>query len=628
MGGKLVEFIATTAIRVAVFCPKAASASDQVDVLVYVHGLLIPCPPSPKRPSDLITNPPFALGKIVDASNRKIILAVPFLAWKAQQPHPLADPAKLNQFVDEVLEVVGRMRNTSTPSLHSLIVAGHSRAYDFLDPLAKTHTSPEMTRGALSKLARVWAFDTTYRSPINDYRAWFHSNPRLVFHVFYRKWNWKNNQRVQSGTKAGGENYEQLARQLAKGAPGRFNVKDVSESHCSVPVKRLPALLTTSISEFELETFEDSHEHDFNEGQFEDNTEAYDIDHGLAQEIEHLDFETEGDSKFLEVEDERQEIDRFSSSNEVDADEQHLSGEPELGALAFETAGSDDEHASSDEEEFEFEDEDYADQILEEQASDKSPLPVPIENPVPFAALPPMGSYWPVRTSRKDARVVSYMYQAPSGIVGRAGRMFLAGRKGERDGRQVLRWHAGVDLFANVKDVVVACENGKIVDFTFFYKAKSGQRTYKLLIQHDRSEVVINYGEVTGDSLSKTGLQVGMRVVAGQPIGFVSDTSMLHLETYIKGTTMSYRWWKDETTPPRQLLNPTRYLLFLRNHGLSSTQDVGTQPVSALPIPARPASTSIKLPAELVRFAQRVLNAAEGERLKDDGDLGNLRTPP
>jgi Peptidase family M23 len=156
--------------------------------------------------------------------------------------------------------------------------------------------------------------------------------------------------------------------------------------------------------------------------------------------------------------------------------------------------------------------------------------------------------------------------------------MFLAGRKGKRAGKQALRWHAGVDLFANIKDVVVACEDGTIVDFSFFYNAKSGQRTYKLLIQHDGSGVVVNYGEVTGDSLRNNGLKVGKRVAAGQPIGFVSDTSMLHFETYIKGTTTSHRWWKDEKTPPRQLLNPTRYLLFLREHGLSSTQDAGTQP--------------------------------------------------
>jgi len=62
-----------------------------------------------------------------------------------------------------------------------------------------------------------------------------------------------------------------------------------------------------------------------------------------------------------------------------------------------------------------------------------------------------------------------------------------------------------------------------------------------------------------------------MRVAAGQPIGFVSDTSMLHFETYTAGTKTSHRWWKDEKTPPPQLLNPTNYLLFLRDQGEPSS---------------------------------------------------------
>ena len=144
--------------------------------------------------------------------------------------------------------------------------------------------------------------------------------------------------------------------------------------------------------------------------------------------------------------------------------------------------------------------------------------------------------------------------------------MFLANRTGKRGNKVVPRWHVGVDLFANVGDVVVACEKGTIVAFAFFYNARSGQRTYQLLIDHPG--VVVNYGEVTGDSLDKHGLGINMPVKAGQPIGFVSDTSMLHFETYVKGNTRSRRWFKDERKPPPQLLNPTKYLLFLREHGL------------------------------------------------------------
>lgn len=48
------------------------------------------------------------------------------------------------------------------------------------------------------------------------------------------------------------------------------------------------------------------------------------------------------------------------------------------------------------------------------------------------------------------------------------------------------------------------------------------------------------------------------------------------------------------------------------------------EPASPAAPSPKPASRQLKPPAELVRFAQRVLNATEGERLDDDGDLGPL----
>ncbi len=116
-----------------------------------------------------------------------------------------------------------------------------------------------------------------------------------------------------------------------------------------------------------------------------------------------------------------------------------------------------------------------------------------------------------------------------------------------------------------------ACEKGEIVGFGFFYKARSGQYTYKLLVHHPESAIVANYGEVTPDSLKRTGLNVGSQVEAGQVIGYVSDTDMLHFETYKpaaskEGSSATARWMKSEKRPAR-LLNPTRYLLFLSENG-------------------------------------------------------------
>lgn len=624
LGGKLWTFEAKALpTRVAVFCPQAALSMREVEVLVYAHGLLNGCKRPKSIPDGMITDAPFKLGDIVAASDRPIVLVVPYLDWAnpggesafgrvRRKWHALGKPAHLNSLIAEVLAELGRVQSIATPSLRNLTIAGHSRAYDLLEPLAHSHSDPQIQQGALARLSQVWAFDSTYAGDVSNWISWLNSNPVLLVSVFYRP---------GSRTAAVGDAF--YRRRSA-----RLMVIHASEGHCAVPARRLRLLLKSPVSATDQETEapwgEDERERDeANLGAEDYAPEAYNDETPHGQNATGAEFD-ESDEAF-EPAKEYYEVDRFDPLDELDADEQHPSAEPELDALAFEALGSDDEYADEEEdEEFEFEDEDYADQVLEEEATDKSPLPVPVGNPVPFAPLPPMGSYWPLRTSRKDARKVSYMYQAPSGIVGRAGRMFLAGRKGKRDGKQVLRWHAGIDLFANIKDVVVACEDGKIVDFSFFYKAKSDQRTYKLLIQHDGSGVVVNYGEVTGDSLRKNGFKVGDRVTAGQPIGFVSDTSMLHFETYIKGTTASHRWWKDETTPPRQLLNPTRYLLFLREHGLSSTQDVGTQPATGQPSPTQPASTSTKPSAERVRFAQRVLNATETTRLDDDGDLGRL----
>jgi len=43
---------------------------------------------------------------------------------------------------------------------------------------------------------------------------------------------------------------------------------------------------------------------------------------------------------------------------------------------------------------------------------------------------------------------------------------------------------------------------------------------------------------------------------------------MLHFETYTRGSKSTYQWWQGDA-PPLRLLDPTRYLLHLANHGAS-----------------------------------------------------------
>jgi len=216
-------------------------------------------------------------------------------------------------------------------------------------------------------------------------------------------------------------------------------------------------------------------------------------------------------------------------------------------------------------------------------------IPEPAKTEVPFAPLPPPGSYWPLQTKHPRAREVSY--RLPGGKVkGNPGRIFKAGRTGKRNGVTTARNHCGIDLFAWKGDPVVACEDGTIVEYGFFYNAKSGQRTYKILIAHSR--MVINYGEVTPDSFKRTGLKVGMRVAGGQVIGYVSDTGMLHFETYTTGTKTPSRWWKGDPAPT-PLLDPTRYLLHLLHQGTWTTKPVTTSPTGT---PARSVGTPAPKP--------------------------------
>lgn len=181
----------------------------------------------------------------------------------------------------------------------------------------------------------------------------------------------------------------------------------------------------------------------------------------------------------------------------------------------------------------------------------------PKPSAVPFAAQigPIADLYWPLVTGVKNARVVSYR-TTQGKIVGRDSRMFLADRSNGT------RYHVGVDLFCQEGDEVISISDGLLVAFHPFYRRpRTGEETYALLIRHDA--MVVNYGEVKADSLRRYGLAIGSTVKAGQRIGRVSGTSMIHFETYEATATRTSRWMKTDTTPPSNLRDPTAFLLKL-----------------------------------------------------------------
>jgi murein DD-endopeptidase MepM/ murein hydrolase activator NlpD len=183
---------------------------------------------------------------------------------------------------------------------------------------------------------------------------------------------------------------------------------------------------------------------------------------------------------------------------------------------------------------------------------------VPSSDPVPFAGLdaPDTASFWPVVTGDPQALLVSYLTTAGNS-VGRDSRRFLANRN------TGARHHVGIDLFCGAGDTVVACSAGTIVNFAHFFNS-GGQQTFQLLVNH--GSAVINYGEVTDNSNQEFGWKIGDHVQAGQAIGRIGATNMLHFETYVPGTTVNQRWMVGGARPAA-VLNPTRLLLRLAANG-------------------------------------------------------------
>lgn len=239
-GGKLWKFRAQKlAVDIAVFVPAAAAEAGEVDVLFYAHGLNVCSPVAKNPPLDFVTSAPFQLASIIDGSKRPVVLAAPFFDWEHLAAngmafngsnHKLGIPANLNAVVAEVLSQVGQHRGAGAPALGSLILAGHSRAYSFLNPLAAASADPQMSTGALAQLAAVYGLDTGYTCSIPSWKAWMTAKPSLEVTMVYRA----------------GTDTASCGNQFAAAAPalgGRLTVIAAKESHCAVPATELPGLL-------------------------------------------------------------------------------------------------------------------------------------------------------------------------------------------------------------------------------------------------------------------------------------------------------------------------------------------------------------------------------------------------
>lgn len=194
----------------------------------------------------------------------------------------------------------------------------------------------------------------------------------------------------------------------------------------------------------------------------------------------------------------------------------------------------------------------------------------------PFAALP-IGAHafprWPIPHKGPGRPTVCYRGLERSVETSRL-RHFGAPRSSKRElgnGTVVTlrRWHCGVDLFCDEGDPVKAMEGGVVVNsYPFVAGKRADGSRFKvscLLVKSDSNGQVINYAEVDHDSMAA---KVGDRVEVGQQlatVGKMRRSSMLHVEIYAAGETRNRRW-KQSARRPKTLLDPTAYLLAVRDH--------------------------------------------------------------
>jgi hypothetical protein len=230
------------ATRVAVFVPPAASGGKKVDAMLYVHGLLSPCGAPKVMPEGIISDAPFRLGQLIVDSGLPMVIVVPCFqpgndkTWSA---HGLDRPGTLNALFEEILAEMGRHLGRPILQIGQLVIAGHSRAFGVLYPLARSHPSPALAMGALSRLSKVWVLDATYGTPpMAAFEALAATKSGLGIDIIYRAPSPTN--------KFGG-----------RSRPGPVALRPINSrsiSLCAVPSKMLPTLMAELAAQSSAET--------------------------------------------------------------------------------------------------------------------------------------------------------------------------------------------------------------------------------------------------------------------------------------------------------------------------------------------------------------------------------------
>lgn len=221
--------------RVTTFASPAALGQAQVDVLVYVHGLLGVCG-WPRGMEGLIATPATCLAHHAVASGRPLVLVVPELQdiatkgkWSA---HGLQDPIALERLIGACLSEAGRRLGGPAPAARTIVIGGHSRAYGILYPLIRSLAKASAPGGSLASLSEIWMIDASYPKwggnyPAAEIEQLASVRPGLKVKIVYRK----------------GSDTDVFKGKPAGGAAVRMPI-DRCVDHCHVPPCALPALLS------------------------------------------------------------------------------------------------------------------------------------------------------------------------------------------------------------------------------------------------------------------------------------------------------------------------------------------------------------------------------------------------
>lgn len=240
---------ARTRSQVGIFVPERFRARPEIDLVIYLHGLLGPCSsPGPNidrywdtglvKPGLHKGEGPMALREALNASRKSAVLVAPSLG-RSSQADALIARGGFDRLIAEVLAALqDHSRLTVKPrAVRHIVLAGHSKG--------GAHMRGIVTRrdAAAARIKEAWGFDCLY-SPADPeaWRDWAQADQqRLFYHCYLQGWKrtrekltpWRHNETLRDLAKAA-----RLENVLLEKAPAR-------ENHCSIPLavvgKRLEA---------------------------------------------------------------------------------------------------------------------------------------------------------------------------------------------------------------------------------------------------------------------------------------------------------------------------------------------------------------------------------------------------